>query len=135
MSQLYTIKATTEFSDYVLESTALRTLPFDKHFVEPVNEFPYSYMVISLGNCCRTASAIRELHLNSFAYPFDWALSTPKGVRKAMKRDFKDFIAFKNLQDLNFYDRIPQLDYKALGYASSFKFRFIVDSKYNIGGK
>ena len=68
------------------------------------HEFLLPYIVISLGNCCRTAYYIRETGLNSFSYPFDWFVTSCRTVRKAIKRNFKDYILPGNLEDVNFFD-------------------------------
>jgi hypothetical protein len=48
--------------------------------------------VCSLGSFCHTASHLQRYALRDCAYPFDWALSSPKMVMDCLRDDFATFL-------------------------------------------
>ena len=48
--------------------------------------------MISIGFNCAVAASLRKYGLRSRDYPFDWGVSTMKGVLKAVKEKFVDFL-------------------------------------------
>jgi len=56
---------------------------------------------ISLGSACHVAASMEKLGIRSFSGPFDWYVSSFKGVLECLENDFKDFLCRDNLQILD----------------------------------
>lgn len=61
-------------------------------FADHSNVFEKKYMLISLGNNCWTASAIKSAGLRDCAFPFDWLFTLDdEGLNKVFDDDFQHF--------------------------------------------
>jgi len=91
--------------------------------------FEKKYVFISLGECCRLASYIRDSQLSEYAFPFDWMMSHDfEAIYQLFLHDFKDYLKIDNLKDLNFYDRtIGEFE-----DIKNFSYLRVLDLQYNI---
>ena len=90
-------------------------------------EFDYQNIVISLGGCCKTADYIRQYKFNTWAYPFDWALTSFDSVYRTIKNDFKDFLKKENLIDLRFWNRKLKISQSHIDWGA----QWVYDKKYD----
>lgn len=53
---------------------------------------------VSLGNACHVAASMGKLGIRAFSGPFDWYVSSLKGVFECLDNDFEDFLCRDNLE-------------------------------------
>lgn len=80
----------------------------------------YDY-IISLGCDCQVAYQLQRLNLRRCSLPFDWTVTTSTKTLKVLKKNFRGWMKFRKLRDLN----KPTLD--RLGLRKQ-----VLDSKYDI---
>ncbi|MGC2310359.1 MAG: DUF1796 family putative cysteine peptidase [Candidatus Babeliaceae bacterium] len=74
--------------------------------------------IISFGQVCSTASALREYGLRIAAYPFDWIISRFEGLYRAIDDDFKHFLQEDSLKAR--YDNHGVIDYYGFEFVHDF---------------
>ncbi|MBY0110249.1 MAG: papain-like cysteine peptidase [Candidatus Babeliaceae bacterium] len=70
----------------------LKILIFLSFFKLQSNSKKNDVLVISLGNACGVAGALREYNIRNEAYPFDWIVSPFKSVYAMIETDFDNFL-------------------------------------------
>lgn len=75
--------------------------------------------IISLGQACNVAGALRDNGLRMQAYPFDWTVSPFSALYNAINDDFKNFLQEDSLS-IRISDRYGVLDYYGFHFVHDF---------------
>lgn len=75
--------------------------------------------IISLGQACTVAGALREYGIRVAAYPFDWIVSPFAGLYQALEDDFIHFLQEDSLI-IRSYDKYGIVDYYGFEYVHDF---------------
>ena len=75
--------------------------------------------VISLGQACTVAGAMREYGIRITAYPFDWIVSPFQGLYQALSDNFEHFLQEDSLT-IRSYDRYGVVDYCGFEFVHDF---------------
>ncbi len=75
--------------------------------------------IVSVGQVCPVAKAIRHFNLRKEAYPFDWIVAPYDALYSAIQSDFKYFLESSSLS-LRLPDRYGVLDYYGFHFVHDF---------------
>jgi hypothetical protein len=76
-------------------------------------------IIISLGQACNVAGALRDNGLRVTAYPFDWTVSSFSALYNAINDDFEHFLQEDSLS-IRVSDRYGVLDYYGFHFVHDF---------------